>query len=72
MKLKLKKEYTQCYSFEFKGQKYTVEVMHIEDPYNNFKVAKGWQILEGDYFPILDGLSKTRKEALNTFLLNNA
>ena len=69
--IKLKKEGFQHYSFEFKGVPYSVEYISFEDAYNNFKVTKGWQILESNNYPINEKVTTTRKDALNTFIFNN-
>ena len=75
-KIKLKKEGFQDYSFKFKGKRYRVhyDIQEYDLP-NTYLNQKGWQIslcTYNSYKPIFDFLKNTRKDALDTFLFNNA
>jgi len=73
MKLKLKKEAFRQYSFEFNDEKFTVEyVVYGYDVCSPRNCLQGWQVVDSDFMQINEDLSRTRQEALNTFLFNNA
>ena len=71
--IKLNKEGFQDYSFQYKGEKYRIQYLIQMNTIDSSYYQQGWQIATySDNMPILDFLTNTRKDALNTFLFNNA
>lgn len=71
--IKLKKEGFRDYSFEFKGEQYSVQYAVFDYDVCTPTYHKGWQVyIKDEHYPINERLNRTRQGALNTFLFNNA